>query len=623
MTDELKIPMTPKTYRPTHRFIRERWVITGELELTSPAHFGSSEVDQFTDLPLMRDEADDTPFIPGTSIAGALRNYLRELECGYGRPLPGFPEDYETRGSHKESADRLAERVKYERELSATFLFGGYRGDEGVKAQAGVGEDQSKTLASEAMNEGEQSPLVVYDACLAGEPKAVKTELRDGVTIEANTRTAKDREQYDIELLSTGTKFNLCFELNIGVPEQREEEEIDERLKETAWRKELEERRHKLLTALATALNGFASKDDKNRSEITLGARKRRGYGECCVKQWTVRRYDVTEKSCNDLLAWLISEREGWSFGEIPSVESKTNASIINAINAFEVLKKKPVSLIADNRQQIKLEAEFILDGSLLIRSGFSESLYGPDTTHLHSPRNGKPLPVVSGTSWAGVLRHRAGMIARTLAVSDEKAEKFIEGIFGSTPRKKDTNEQTEGNEKTKDKKKAKEQEYLRASRLLVKETVIQKPEKQSLIQTRVKIDRFTGGAFETALFSEEPIWGDENTWLKLELTLRAPSLEKPEQAVLPRVPDAEIGLLLLVLKDLWTGDLPIGGEASIGRGRLQGKSATLTLADGKTSFVLEARGKYGVDVKEGDQKTLESFVKAFTTEIQRDEKAK
>ncbi|MDZ7344709.1 MAG: RAMP superfamily CRISPR-associated protein, partial [candidate division KSB1 bacterium] len=526
-------------------------------------------------------------------------------------------------GSHEKGQQIFDRRKKDERRLFSTFLFGGFRGDEGVKVQAKTGEDQSKTVASEVVNEGQQSPLVVYDACLVGKPEAVNTELRDGVTIDMKTRTAEDKKKFDIELLSTGTKFLLRFELNIGVPEQQEEEEIYERLKETVWRKELEERRHKLLTALATALNGFAPKDDKNRSEITLGARKRRGYGECCVKEWTVRRYDVTEKNCNDLLAWLISEREGWSFEEIQPVESKTNASILDAINAFEVLKKKPVSIIDDKRQQIKLEAEFVLDGSLLIRSGFGESLYGPDTTHLHSPRNGKPLPVVSGTSWAGVLRHRAGMIARTLAVSDVKAEKFIEGIFGSTPRKKEPEEQGDVTENAKDKKKVKEQEYLRASRLVVKETVIQKPEKQSLIQTRVKIDRFTGGAFETALFSEEPIWGDENTRLKLELILRAPAPDKSEQAVLPRVPDAEIGLLLLLVKDLWTGDLPIGGEASIGRGRLQGKNATLTLADGKTSFVLEARGKYGVDVKEGDQKTLEGFVKAFKTEMERDEKNK
>ena len=37
-----------------------------------------------------------------------------------------------------------------------------------------------------------------------------------------------------------------------------------------------------------------------------------------------------------------------------------------------------------------------------------------------------------------------------------------------------------------------------------------------------------------------------------------------------------EIGLLLLLLKDLWTSDLPVGGESSIGRGRLQGLKAEI-----------------------------------------------
>ena len=35
-----------------------------------------------------------------------------------------------------------------------------------------------------------------------------------------------------------------------------------------------------------------------------------------------------------------------------------------------------------------------------------------------------------------------------------------------------------------------------------------------------------------------------------------------------------EVGLLLLLLKDLWTGDLPIGGESGVGRGRLAGLRA-------------------------------------------------
>jgi len=39
-----------------------------------------------------------------------------------------------------------------------------------------------------------------------------------------------------------------------------------------------------------------------------------------------------------------------------------------------------------------------------------------------------------------------------------------------------------------------------------------------------------------------------------------------------------EAGLLLLILKDLWTGDLAVGGEKSIGRGVFQGHKAKITM---------------------------------------------
>jgi CRISPR/Cas system CSM-associated protein Csm3 (group 7 of RAMP superfamily) len=82
-------------------------------------------------------------------------------------------------------------------------------------------------------------------------------------------------------------------------------------------------------------------------------------------------------------------------------------------------------------------------------------------------------------------------------------------------------------------------------------------------VQSRIKIDRFTGGAYPTALFSEQPVFAKDDTELTLYLELLSPK-------------DYEIGLLLLLLKDLWTGDLPLGGEISVGRGRLRGRSATL-----------------------------------------------
>lgn len=67
------------------RKIRERIYIRGRLVLQTPAHFGNGDTDAITDIPLLRDSLDGrSPLLTGTSIAGALRNYLREAEAGHG-----------------------------------------------------------------------------------------------------------------------------------------------------------------------------------------------------------------------------------------------------------------------------------------------------------------------------------------------------------------------------------------------------------------------------------------------------------------------------------------------------------------------------------------------------------
>ena len=132
-------------------------------------------------------------------------------------------------------------------------------------------------------------------------------------------------------------------------------------------------------------------------------------------------------------------------------------------------------------------------------------------------------------------------------------------------------------------------------SRLLVGEARITGG--RTLVQSRVSIDRFTGGALDTALFNEAPQFGGAVT---LSLELRNPA-------------DHELGLLLLLIKDLWTGDLPIGGEASVGRGRLRGRAARLTLhlpAGEPQRWTLAESG--GVLTVDGDVAALERYVAAL-----------
>lgn len=459
------------------RHIIERIIVRGTLVLDSPTCLGSGDAEGDTDLVILRDSVEDKALLMGSSIAGALRNYLREHEYGY-------------------NADEIS------------VLFGGQRSEE----------------------EGEQSPFVINDALSNTIPLV---ELRDGVKINSVTRTAEDRQKYDLELLEAGTQFDLCFELLI------------------------ENNREQLIKELVIVLQGLES------GAISIGMKKQRGFGRCHVTEWQVWQFGL--QKYDDRIAWLNFPH--WTTGLL--TEYRTYKSIADALS---------VSLDGkDKRDRLTINATFTLATPLLIRSGQASSDKAPDVVHLKSRRNAEFQPVLSGTSLAGVLRHRAERIINTL----QRNTNIIDEIFGVDFSKDKT-------------KKAK------ASRLIVHESVIK--ETTDLVQNRIAIDRFTGGALHGALFNEQPVFGTDTTELKLELELRQPKSH-------------EIGLLLLLIKDLWTEDLPVGGTSSIGRGRLQGKEAIITLASENKIWKITQTSK-NEPLTIDNAEDLEKFVDALNEEV-------
>jgi len=484
------------------RGIVQRIVVTGTLTLLTPARFGGGgKADPLTDMPILRDPQDGKPLLPGASIAGAMRAYLREWDLGYEKPGPN---------------------------------------DDNSLAQLLFGE----VIEKEEQRDGKsiESYLIIDDACA----ETLKTEFRPGVSINPVTRTAKMEDKggqlFDMELLEAGTQFPIRIEL--ALPES---ESTQTRLKQ----------------ALAVALTGF------ERGEIGLGARKRRGFGECEVKDWQIEILDL--KTPQGLIAWL----KGGS-GEKQA--GKPAADLLGVILPPE----------NDKRRRFTLNARFRLETSLLIRSGSTDP-NAPDMKHLTSKRKGKDKSILSGTSLAGAVRARALRIAKTVRPAD--AETFIETIFG-------------GDVETQAKR-----GKVKASKAIFYEREVKG--RNDLVQTRIKIDRFTGGTFPGALFEQQPVFGGPNSEICIEIELRNP---KPDH----------VGLLLHVLKDLWTGDLPLGGEASVGRGRLKGIEATLEFHSPDP----EERGQWkitsaGVDETtqaeklniEGPREKLESFAQAVKKE--------
>ena len=151
------------------RSVDERLLISGRLVLETPAHFGGSEGDDSSlDMTLLRDELDGRALLPGATLAGALRNYLRQRLYGYMGGEDG----------------------------ATIVLFGPARTS---------GEDDTS----------DQSAVILDDSWAENE----RISLRDGVRIDPRTRTAFQDEsggaKFDMELLEAGTVFPLHIEVTL------------------------------------------------------------------------------------------------------------------------------------------------------------------------------------------------------------------------------------------------------------------------------------------------------------------------------------------------------------------------------------------------------------------------
>ena len=231
-----------------------------------------------------------------------------------------------------------------------------------------------------------------------------------------------------------------------------------------------------------------------------------------------------------------------------------------------------------DETLVMKLSAN--IASSLLVRTqGDNPSM---DSTMLTSRGD----YVIPGSSVKGVIRHHARYILEQMGLwevwcpSDANETRFEE-LFGSANKEAD----------------------LIKSRVSVNEVYIKKDSKHIVAkpQTRNRIDRFTGGTIDSALFTEEPIWqvGDsEDGIVSIELCVKDC---KPE----------EVGLFVILFRDIWMGKLKFGGETSVGRGRIFGVKGSITYKDQAYTFINKKQGNttaYAV-LADGDVKQLNQHI--------------
>lgn len=385
----------------------------------------------------------------------------------------------------------------------------------------------------EGKTSGKQSEIIVSDAILLNEKR--NPIIRDQIRMNSALGITEGGAKFDYEIVEPDAEFQ--FKIEIGYTEKK---------RDFIFR---------MIKTIETLL--------KN-GDISFGAKTANGFGKVKLVEPKYYNYDFSKKE--NVFGWL--ERNGKETID-PSTE-------LNKIQPFQIDSSK-----------FKISFTAFIDKSLIIGSSSGDN----DADKVHIKSAGRH--VLTGSSLKGVIRNRATKILNTISQKEnDEIEKLKENLFGFVEEEIDKFDK-DGNliEKRKVrgllKNKNNERVKTQKSKLFVTEEFIKRNNKEinEELQHRIKIDRFTGGTIESALFNSMPIFCNNDTIVQINILI-----SDCDEKIFPNWQSAA-GLLLLVLKDLWTGDLPIGGEKNVGRGRLKGIEATITWDDNEVK-IEEVNGK-------------------------------
>lgn len=241
--------------------------------------------------------------------------------------------------------------------------------------------------------------------------------------------------------------------------------------------------------------------------KIVLGGKSMRGMGQTKVLEMKFASFDLAIPERLD--KWLAfdvysAENPMWEKWDKDKcyVSSRENRITVNL-----VLKQEgPISVRV-------YTTECSEDGKAMPDYG--------QLTYCVSDDKGKRIVVIPGTSWAGTFRH--AMIA-LLGGEWDKTGDELEELFGNTSK---------------------------CSGISFSETYFHNG--KSKVVSRNAIDRFSGGASDKALFTEEIFYGGTNG--SLSITFPRDIKQKYYNA------------LMATIADLHEGFLTVGGESSIGHG--------------------------------------------------------
>ena len=408
--------------------------IKGKLKLLSPLLIGNGEP-VFTDNDLVKD-INGNPFIPGTSIAGSIRNYM--------------------------------EKFSNENNRIIDTLFGGESKD------------------SKQNKDSNQSLLYFYDSILIKEGTIT---IRDGIAVDdfIKVEKAEEHAKYDYQVLERDNEFDFRLELHL--------------------RNKFSDKKEDILKALAVIIS------ELQRGNIYIGAKSNRGLGNIKLTNVEILKFDFDELKLREKLL-----KEFLKFNwdkEFNKVSEKAFESGIYFMDMIRNCK----SINTNTHIKIPLKVR----DTIFIRDYLLQNTDVDSSQLKYNDRF-----IIPGTTWAGAVKHKMFIILYDLGLTEEQTREKIEELFGCADKKKEA----------------------MASKIRFEESMDSDRSKFIDIR-RTRIDRFTGGACNKALFEgRAAVHGN----IFLDIYIKDKNQWK-------------IGLLILSLYDLMSGMLAVGGETAVGRG--------------------------------------------------------
>lgn len=395
---------------------------------------------------------------------------------------------------------------------------------------------QNQTIANQVWgarqdrgNNGFASFVLVEDAPIQGD---VLPEIRDGVGIDRFAGSAAEHIKFDRMILPKGT--TIGFQLTLEQPKN---------INDVAW-----EKIRSVHGALLTALQA---------GDFHLGAAKTRGLG--CVKLQDVTVYEQTLNTPDGMLELLRSQ------GKQTSLE----ASFPNSEST--------------QRSQLTITIDWQPLGPLMVKA--EQAGIAVDMLPLVSAVGDRLAFVLPGSALKGTLRSQAERIVRTLlslsvpSQADSKQQflqqldvPLIKDLFGAAA-KTNSSQGRMGALFVDD---CYANHSMQSDAWMAIESAANQAELQTgLNQAGIKdtqqafhvaIDRWTGGAADGFLYSTlEPMGVD---WQPIKLRLDLSRLEEFQSA--------SIMLILLLLRDLIQGRVPLGYATNRGMGAIKVNQVTI-----------------------------------------------